>query len=86
MSGNAFQSPFASPPGKGLSTATVNVAWGFFNLAVAYALLARVGRFDLRKTIHVLVVGIGMLLIALQLAQIAGLSMAAISKWQYERP
>lgn len=69
MSGNAFQSPFASPPGKGLSSATVNVVWGFFNLAVAYVLLVRVGRFDLRKSIHVLVVGIGMLLIALQLAR-----------------
>ena len=66
MSGNPFQSPFASPPGKGLSSATVNVLWGMFNLAVAYVLLARVGRFDLRKTTHVLVVGIAMLLFALK--------------------
>ena len=69
MSGNPFRSPFASPPGKGLSSATVNVLWGMFNLAVAYVLLARVGRFDLRKTTHVLVVGTAMLLIALSLAQ-----------------
>jgi hypothetical protein len=69
MSGNPFQSPFASPPGKGLSSATVNVLWGMFNLAVAYILLARVGRFDVRKTAHVLVVGLAMLLIALSLAQ-----------------
>ena len=38
VSGRAFQSPFAKPPGKGLSSSTVNVLWGFFNLAVAYVL------------------------------------------------
>ena len=36
ISGRAFQSPFASPPGKGLSSSTVNVLWGFFNLLVAW--------------------------------------------------
>ena len=36
ISGNPFQSPFASPPGEGLSSSTVNVLWGFFNLAVGY--------------------------------------------------
>ena len=29
--GRPFQSPFAKPPGKGLSSSTVNVVWGFFN-------------------------------------------------------
>jgi hypothetical protein len=43
ISGSAFQSPFASPPGKGLSSSTVNVLWGCFNLAVAYVLICRVG-------------------------------------------
>jgi hypothetical protein len=69
MSGSPFQSPFATPPGKGLSSATVNVLWGMFNLAVAYALVARVGRFDLRQTRHVVVLVLGALLIALRLAQ-----------------
>jgi hypothetical protein len=36
ISGSPFQSPFASPPGVGLSSSTVNVLWGMFNLAVAY--------------------------------------------------
>jgi hypothetical protein len=35
LSGHALQSPFASPPGNGLSSSTVNVLWGFFNLLVA---------------------------------------------------
>ena len=47
ISGNAFQSPFATPPGEGLSTSTANVLWVMFNLVVAYLLLARVGRFEL---------------------------------------
>lgn len=29
MSGHAFQRPFASPPGVGLSSSKINVLWGF---------------------------------------------------------
>jgi hypothetical protein len=68
MSGSPFQSPFASPPGQGVSSSTVNVLWGMFNLAVAYILLARVGRFELRQTRHAVVLGIAVLLSALLLA------------------
>ena len=32
--GRPFQSPFAGLPGEGLSFLTINVLWGFFNLAV----------------------------------------------------
>ena len=68
MSGHAFQSPFASPPGVGLSSSTVNVLWGLFNLAIGYLLVCRVGSFDLRKTLHVLVLGAGMLIMSLNCA------------------
>jgi hypothetical protein len=68
MSGHAFQSPFASPPGEGLSSAIVNVLWGLFNLVVAYLLICRVGEFNLRKTPQVLVLGAGILLQSLMLA------------------
>jgi hypothetical protein len=68
ISGSPFQSPFASPPGQGLSSSTVNVLWGMFNLLVAYVLVARVGRFDLRQTTHVIALGLGLLLMALVLA------------------
>ena len=47
--GRSFQSPFAKPPGKGLSSSRVNVLWGSFNLAVAYTLLCQVGRFELHN-------------------------------------
>ncbi len=72
LSGHAFQSPFASPPGEGLSSSTVNVLWGLFNLAVAYLLLCRVGNFELRSTRHVLVAGAGVRVRALMLAHTFG--------------
>lgn len=72
ISGNPFQSPFASPPGQGLSSSTVNVLWGLFNLAVGYVLVCRVGRFDLRNTRHVLVLAAGVLLMAIMLARTLG--------------
>jgi hypothetical protein len=40
--GDRFPTPFAKPPGKGLSSAMVNVLWGLFNFAVG-ALLFHVG-------------------------------------------
>jgi hypothetical protein len=32
ISGDRFPTPFAHPPGRGLSSPTVNVAWAFVNL------------------------------------------------------
>jgi hypothetical protein len=72
ISGNAFQSPFASPPGVGLSSSTVNALWGLFNLAIAYLLICRVGSFQLRRTQHVLVLGAGILIMAIMLARAFG--------------
>ena len=43
VSGDAFPSPFSSPPGKGLSSPTVNVLWGLANLVIGY-ILFRVGK------------------------------------------
>jgi hypothetical protein len=63
--GRAFQTPFAKPPGEGLSSSTVNVVWGFFNAVVAYLLVARVGAFDPRAITHILAFGLGVLLISI---------------------
>ena len=38
VSGDCFPTPFASPPGRGLSSPTVNVVWALFNLVVGYIL------------------------------------------------
>jgi hypothetical protein len=43
VSGNRFPSPFAKPPGKGLSSPMVNVLWALFNIVIGYVLF-RVGR------------------------------------------
>ena len=69
MMGQPFQSPFAKPPGKGLSSSTVNVLWGFFNAVVGYLLVVRVGNFDLRSISDVLALAVGALLISLQSAR-----------------
>jgi membrane associated rhomboid family serine protease len=65
MMGRSFQSPFAKPPGEGLSSSTVNVLWGFLNGAVGYALVGRVGDFSLKHTADVAALGVGALLMAL---------------------
>ena len=67
--GRPFQSPFAKPPGKGLSSASVNVLWGFFNLAIGYLLVARVGNFELHSADQVAAASLGALLMSLMVAR-----------------
>jgi hypothetical protein len=67
--GRPFQSPFAHPPGEGLSSSTLNVLWGAFNITVGYLLVCHVGDFDLRRTADFLALGLGMLAISLPLAR-----------------
>jgi hypothetical protein len=38
VSGDSFPTPFANPPGKGLSSPTINVLWGLLNLVIGYFL------------------------------------------------
>jgi len=72
MMGRPFQSPFAKPPGKGLSSSTVNVLWGFLNFVIAYLLIARVGHFDLHDTGNVITMGVGVLLMGVMAARLFG--------------
>lgn len=69
LMGRAFQSPFAKPPGKGLSSSTVNVLWGWVNVGVGYVLILRVGTFDLHSTGDVIAFALGGLLISIQSAR-----------------
>ncbi|WP_028536090.1 hypothetical protein [Paludibacterium yongneupense] len=70
--GRPFQSPFAKPPGEGLSSSTVNVLWGVANLIIAYLLIARVGDFDPHAADQVIAVGVGILLIGVLSARLFG--------------
>jgi hypothetical protein len=72
VSGRAFQSPFAKPPGQGLSSSTVNILWGTFNMVVGWLLTFRVGQFNLYSGTHMLAVGLGALLMSLMLARTFG--------------
>src|SRR2546425_2804095 len=72
IQGRRFPSPFASPPGRGESSSTVNVLWGTANAAVGYALLYRIGTFAPQRIREVLLVGLGGFLMALMLARSFG--------------
>jgi len=68
LRGQSFQSPFAKPPGRGLSSSTVNVLWGWLNLVIAYLFIFRVGHFDFCSVADIAPAAIGGLLISLHAA------------------
>lgn len=69
LMGRAFQSPFAKPPGQGLSSSMVNVLWAWFNLIAAYLLIFRVGAFDVRSVADIAPAALGAFLLSLMLAR-----------------
>ncbi|MBT9545638.1 MAG: hypothetical protein IV090_09635 [Candidatus Sericytochromatia bacterium] len=72
LMGRPFQSPFAKPPFEGLSSSTVNVLWGAFNLLVVYLLIYKVGDFNAHNTAHALTLGSGSLAASVLLARKMG--------------
>jgi hypothetical protein len=54
IAGDAFPTPFAKPPGKGLSSPLVNVLWALFNLVIGY-LLFRFGKITADNNLAVLI-------------------------------
>ena len=54
ISGDRFPTPFARPPGKGLSSPTVNVCWALLNLFIGYVLF-RVGKVSSVETLALVV-------------------------------
>ncbi|HIE16900.1 MAG TPA: hypothetical protein EYP71_01735 [Dehalococcoidia bacterium] len=68
ISGRRFQSPFASPPTVGESSAIVNVIWGMVNFAIGFVLLRFVGDFEHGFNFNVLLVFLGALVMSLGLA------------------
>lgn len=69
VSGRSFPSPFAKPPLRGLSSPAVNVLWGLFNLAVAYALLVVLGSVELPRVAHAAILGAGFGLTSIGIAR-----------------
>lgn len=67
LRGQEFPTPFADPPGRGLSSPVVNVAWGLSNLALG-AWLHRGTRWTSEK----IAFGVGAAVMGVLLAQFFG--------------
>ncbi|PYR68451.1 MAG: hypothetical protein DMF87_02985 [Acidobacteria bacterium] len=79
ISGRPFPSPFASPPGQGMSSPIINVLWGSFNFIVGITLL-RAGRFDAKRLVAMVTIGVGGILMAVTLANAFGQVFAAAAR------
>lgn len=64
VSGAPFPTPFANPPGKGLSSPAINVLWGLLNLVIGY-ILFRVGKISPANKWGLVVFFIGVLCISI---------------------
>jgi len=67
ISGNAFPTPFAAPPGRGLSAPETNIAWALANLAAGYW-LARVSVKKYRTPANVALFILGGIVISFMLS------------------
>lgn len=71
ISGRDFPSPFADPPGVGLSSPTMNVIWALINLVLGYVLL-RVSKLKFNNTIGMIALFIGIAICTLMCAMSFG--------------
>lgn len=67
ISGDGFPTPFAKPPGRGLSSPTVNVVWALVNMVIGFVLL-RVGHVSSANRAALGVFFAGVVLISVQLS------------------
>jgi hypothetical protein len=67
VSGDAFPTPFANPPGKGLSSPEVNVLWALLNLVIGY-ILFRAGKISNANKWTIVIFFAGILFISLMLS------------------
>jgi hypothetical protein len=67
LSGDPFPSPFANPPGKGLSSPLVNVLWALLNLVIGYFLF-KASKINSKTKLALLVFFIGIVLISINLS------------------
>ena len=67
ISGNKFPTPFAKPPGQGLSSALVNVLWAGFNLIIGF-ILFKAGKPNAGNYCAWLTFFAGIMLMAIQLS------------------
>jgi hypothetical protein len=63
VAGDFFPTPFANPPGKGLSSPLTNVLWALLNLVVGY-LLFRFSKVSTADTLSILICFAGFIFIS----------------------
>lgn len=68
LSGRAFPTPFARPPGRGESSARTNVLWSACNFVLAYLIGVRGAHFDAAQPAALAALALGGLAMALTLA------------------
>ena len=68
LRGEPFPTPFASPPGAGLSSPLVNFLWGFLNLLITLTLLC-ISRIQISLNTGLILFLLGFFLIGLHLAR-----------------
>jgi hypothetical protein len=67
VSGNLLPTPFANPPGKGLSSPLINVLWAFFNFLVGY-LIFRFSRMDAKNKLAMIIFVAGVVWMSIMLS------------------
>ena len=67
ISGDRFPTPFAHPPGRGLSSPTVNVVWALFNLVVGY-MLFRPGKVSNGEILEIVIFFAGIAALSIMLS------------------
>ncbi|HZV12474.1 MAG TPA: hypothetical protein VFA55_04615 [Candidatus Kapabacteria bacterium] len=67
VSGEVFPTPFSDPPGKGMSSPTVNVYWALLNLLIGH-LLFRVGKVSLTHKVSTVILFVGILVMSVMLS------------------
>jgi hypothetical protein len=78
LCGRPFPSPFAKPPGRGLSSPLVNVIWGTINFLIAYLLLYHVYEIHIYQWLDVAIAGIGAFVMAVMLAVVFGKRLSGV--------
>ena len=68
ISGKKFPSPFAKPPGKGLSSSIVNVIWGLTNFLIAILLFKTEESFSIGLNAGFLTFALGFVIASVGLA------------------
>ncbi len=67
ISGDGFPTPFAHPPGKGLSSPLINVLWALLNMIVGY-LLYKAGKINSQNKMALVIFFIGIAVCSIMLS------------------